>query len=75
MELTSIPVKSWTTRKEAEEYCKSVAEAIPGARVECHANGQQVKTVDGEIPVYFKRADNGDVRRTPHVKGLFQRCK
>ena len=75
MDLSSIPVKSWTTRKEAEEYCKTVADKIPGARVECHSTGQQVKTLDGTIPVYFKRADNDDVRHTPHVKGLYQRCK
>jgi hypothetical protein len=75
MDLFSIPVKSWTTRQEAEDYCITVAAAIPGARVERYSTGQQVRTADGQIPVYFKRADNGDIRRSPHVKGLYQRCK
>jgi hypothetical protein len=75
MDLPLIPVKSWTTRQEAQDYCTKVAATIPGARVEHYSTGQQVRTTDGHIPVYFKRADNEDIKRTPHLKGLYQRCK
>jgi hypothetical protein len=75
MELTSIPVNSWTTRQEAEEFCENVAAAIPGARVERYPSSRQVRTTDGQIPIYFKRAALDDIRHWPHVKGLYQRCK